>query len=53
MVNKERLILYIVMEAIITGAMLYELNYWAASGWGFLMLTNIHLLLEQINIDKK
>ena len=53
MATKTRLILSILFEFIITLGMLYYKNYWAASGWGLFMLSNISLLLDQILKEKK
>ncbi len=51
--KKERLIFHIAMEVFITVSMLCEGNYWAASGWGFLMFTNIGTLLDIISQEKE
>lgn len=39
---------FIIIELIIAGTMIYEKNYWAASGWGLYALSNI----AELNFDK-
>lgn len=52
MKNKEMLMVYIFMELAITVGMLFQHNYYAATGWGFLMLTNIDTLIKKRKKDK-
>jgi hypothetical protein len=51
--SKIGLIVSISLEAIITALATIHGNYIAATGWGFLMLTNIGLLLDVIKKDKE
>jgi len=51
--SKYTLILYIILELLITVGCLVNKNYIAAVGWGFLMLTNAGLLQEQIDKEEK
>lgn len=53
MEKKHRLIFNIIIETLVTIGMLIEGNYWAASGWGFLMLTNVGTLLEDMSKENK
>ena len=44
--NKTISIVFIIMEALITIGMIVQKNYYAATGWVFLMFTNIDILIE-------
>lgn len=47
------LITSISLEILITAATIIQQNYIAAVGWGFLMLTNIGILMDLIEKEKK
>lgn len=51
--SKSTLKFFIIMEALITAAMIALHNYYAVAGWGFLMLTNIGIFVEMIENEKK
>ena len=46
MKNSKLTPLFIAMELLITIGLLVQGNYLGATGWGFLMLTNINKLIE-------
>lgn len=50
--KKTRLIFQIILESILTLGMLFDTNYWAASGWGFLALRSITSLMELLTLEK-
>ena len=46
MTDKRFLLPFILIEGLVAATMIYEHNYWAATGWGLYMLSNISLLLR-------
>lgn len=50
--NKNMLMVYIAMETAITIMTIIQGNYIAATGWGFLMLTNVGILIETLEKEK-
>ena len=47
MKNSKNLIFFVVMELVITIGLIAQANYLGATGWGFLMLTNIDKLIQK------
>jgi hypothetical protein len=45
--NRKLLPFFIAIEGFITGAMIVDHNWYAAMGWGILMLTNLGILNEK------